>query len=132
MEFVKLFYFKFRSLILYGIFGSFSSFLDFCVYTLLFKFAGIHYIIANCCSVLVGISTSFILNRGYNFKVKNHVRRRFITFLCVGICGLIFSNLILFVGIDVLHANNILVKILSIVLVVGFQFLVNKLVTFRE
>lgn len=123
---------RFRSLILYGLFGGFSSFLDFCVYTLLFKFVGVHYLIANCCSVLVGISTSFMLNRAYNFKVKNHVRRRFITFLCVGLCGLVFSNLILFVGIDMLHGNKILVKILSIILVVGFQFLVNKFVTFKE
>lgn len=131
MKSMKSLYYRFRNLILYGLIGSFTSFLDFCIFTLLFSCVGIHYLFANCCSVLVGISTSFLLNRRYNFKVKDHVRRRFVTFLCVGLCGLVFSNFILYVGIDCLHANNMLVKILSIVLVVGFQFLINKFVTFR-
>ena len=82
-------------------------------------------------SVLVGITTSFLLNRAYNFKVKDHTKRRFVTFLTVGLCGLLLSNLILYVGIDMLHLNDLVVKITSIILVVGFQFIVNKFVTFR-
>ena len=124
-------YFKFRNLILYGIIGSFTSFLDFCVYTILSQYAGIYYLIANCISVLVGITTSFVLNRKYNFKVKDHVGQRFSVFLTVGICGLLLSNLILYVGNDIIAADELIVKLASIVLVVGFQFLLNKFVTFK-
>lgn len=130
MEIIKKLYFKFRNLILYGIIGSFTSFLDFCVFTVLTSYIGIYYIIANCISVLVGITTSFLLNRAYNFKVKDHTKRRFVAFLSVGLCGLVLSNIILFVGIDVLHLNDLIVKLASIVLVVGFQFILNKFVTF--
>lgn len=124
-------YFKFRNLILYGIIGSCSSFLDFCVYTLLSQYIGIHYIASNCISVLVGITTSFILNRKYNFKVNDHTGRRFSIFLMVGFCGMLLSNLILYVGIDQLQYNQIVVKLASIVLVVFFQFILNKYITFR-
>lgn len=124
-------YFKFRNLILYGIIGSFTSFLDFCVYTVLSQYAGIYYLVANCISVLIGITTSFVLNRKYNFKVKDHVGQRFSVFLAVGLCGLLLSNIILYVGNDILAANELIVKLASIVLVVGFQFILNKFVTFK-
>lgn len=125
-------YLKFRNLILYGIIGSFTSALDFAVFTLLSKYIGIHYIIANCISVLVGITTSFALNRSINFKVKDKTGKRFLIFLTVGLCGLLLSNLILYVGIDMLSGDELIVKLASIVLVVGFQFLLNKFVTFKE
>lgn len=131
MKLIKNIYDKFRNLILYGIIGSFTSFLDFCVFSVLANFVGIYYLVANCISVLVGITTSFLLNRKYNFKVKDHYKRRFVVFLGVGLCGLVLSNVILYFGIDILHVNEILVKLASIVLVVGFQFLLNKFVTFK-
>ena len=125
-------YQRFRNLILYGIIGSFTSALDFAVFTLLSKYIGIHYIIANCISVLVGITTSFALNRSINFKVKDKTGKRFLIFLTVGLCGLLLSNVILYVGIDMLSGDELIVKLASIVLVVGFQFILNKFITFKE
>ena len=100
LEFLKID--RWRQLILYGIIGSFSAFLDFLVYTALISI-GLFYIQANCISVLVGIGTSFLLNRHFNFKVKDHTRRRFAIFLTVGLCGLMMSNIILFVCVGNLY-----------------------------
>ncbi len=130
-DLIKTLYQKFHHLILYGIIGSFSSGLDFAVYTVLVQVLGVHYIVANCISVVAGISTSFILNRNYNFKVKDKTGRRFGIFLCVGFTGLLLSNLILYTCINTFALNKIVSKLLSIVLVVFFQFLVNKYFTFK-
>ena len=124
-------YNKFHHLILYGIIGSFAAGLDFVIYTILVRFVGFQYLLANCISVLVGISTSFILNRNYNFKVKDHGTRRFSIFLTVGLCGLLLSNIILYCCIDLMQMNKIISKLFSIVLVAFFQFLVNKYLTFK-
>lgn len=124
-------YHKFDHLILYGVIGSFSSGLDFLIYTLLVQVVGLQYIISNCISVLGGITTSFILNRNYNFKVKDKTKLRFSIFLTVGLCGLLFSNLILYLCIGMMGIDKIISKLLSIVLVVFFQFLANKYVTFK-
>ena len=128
---VQRFYKKFRNLILYGIIGSCSSGLDFLLYTLFVTVFGWHYILSNCISVLGGIITSFTLNRNYNFKVKDKTKRRFSIFLTVGLCGMLLSSLILWVCISQLLMNKILSKLLSIVLVVVVQFLINKYVTFK-
>lgn len=122
---------KFRNLILYGIIGCCSSSVDFAVFSLLESF-GVYYIIANCISVFVGISTSFVLNRRYNFKVKDKTTKRFSIFLLVGLLGLFISNIILFVCIEQLELTKLLSKVLSIVLVVFFQFLLNKHITFKN
>lgn len=131
-SFIQTLYQKFRHLILYGVIGCCSSGLDFIVYTFLIKGIGIYYLIANCISVIVGITTSFTLNRKYNFKVTDRPIRRFAIFFVVGMCGMILSNVILYVCIDLLMIDNIVSKLLSIVLVVFIQFLLNKFVTFKK
>jgi putative flippase GtrA len=90
-----------------------------------------YYLAANCISVLAGIATSFSLNRTYNFKVKDKTIRRFSIFLMVGLCGMLLSNLILWMGIDKMGGDELIVKLASIFLVALFQFLLNKYVTFR-
>ncbi|MBQ3957261.1 MAG: GtrA family protein, partial [Bacteroidaceae bacterium] len=64
-------------------------------------------------------------------KVKDRTARRFLIFLSVGLAGLCLSNLILWVGVGPLQLPKVVAKLLSIVLVVFFQFLLNKYVTFR-
>lgn len=131
MQFVKQLYSNFRNLILYGIIGTCSSGLDFLLYTLFVEVFGWHYILSNCFSVLAGITTSFTLNRNYNFRIKDKTRQRFAIFLTIGLCGMLFSNFILYLCIDVVAWNKIVSKLLSIVLVVVFQFLLNKYITFK-
>lgn len=127
----KRIYVKFRHLILYGIIGGCSSSLDFAIYTLLVHFLSVHYLLANCFSIMAGILTSFTLNRSYNFKVKDKTLKRFTIFLTVGLTGLLFSNLILYICIDYFELSELWSKLLSIVLVVFFQFLINKFITFK-
>ena len=122
---------RFSHIVLYGIIGTFSSGLDFCIYTILVQILGLQYLFSNCISVLIGISTSFILNRNYNFKVKDNTKRRFAIFLSVGLCGLLMSNVLLYFCIEVAEFSKLLSKLLSIVLVVFFQFLINKYFTFK-
>lgn len=122
---------KFKNLILYGIIGSCSSFLDFITYTFLIRIDQFNYLIANCISVVIGIVTSFILNRKYNFKVKDKTAKRFSIFLLIGLCGMLMSNLILYICIDYLLLNKIISKLCSIIFVVIIQFILNKYITFK-
>lgn len=130
-ELVIKLYKKYRNLILYGIIGCFSSGLDFLAYTLFVSVLGWHYIVSNVLSVLVGITTSFILNRNINFKVKDKTKQRFSIFLFVGLCGMLLSNLILWLCVEQAGMNKIVSKLLSIILVVLFQYILNKNITFK-
>ncbi len=128
---IRKLYSKSRNLILYGIIGCCSSGLDFLLYTLFVSVFGWHYVFSNSLSVIAGITTSFTLNRNYNFRVKDKTKQRFSIFLAVGLCGMLLSNLILWCCIDKMEMHKIVSKLLSIVLVVSFQFLFNKYITFK-
>lgn len=125
-------YSKFRNLILYGIIGIFSAGLDFIIFYALTTIVEVFYLIANVFSVTIGITTSFILNRKYNFKVIDKVFKRYLIFVSVGSFGLLLSSALLYFFIDVLTLDIIVSKVLSIVFVVLIQFFLNRYITFRK
>jgi len=130
-KFIKIQYIRYRQLILYGIIGGFSAFLDFFVYAVLCKW-GIPYLAANVISVHSGIICSFLLNRHYNFKVKDKAKLRFLSFYIIGLTGLAISSGILYLAIDYYHFHDIYAKIPTIIVVALFQFVLNKFITFRK
>lgn len=87
---------------------------------------------ANVVGVNVGILTSFTLNRRYNFRVKDRAKQRFVTFYAVGLSGLAISSLMLYAMVDGLGLNEIVAKVITIVAVALFQFVVNSRITFRQ
>jgi len=129
---IKELYNRFRNLILYGIIGGFCAALDFCIYTALCYWAIMPYLWANVISIHVGIFTSFVLNRSINFKVKNKVTLRFLSFYAVGLAGLGISELMLYLMVTIGGLNEMLCKLVSIVVVALVQFSLNKYITFRQ
>ncbi len=129
---VKELYFRFRNLILYGIIGGFCATLDFGVYTALCQFDIMPYLWANIISIHVGIFTSFLLNRSFNFKVKDKTTKRFLSFYTVGLTGLGISELMLYLMVTLGGMNELVCKLISIVVVALIQFVLNKFITFSK
>lgn len=129
---IKQLYFRFRNLILYGVIGGFCAALDFGVYTGLCYWNIMPYLIANIISIHVGIFTSFVLNRSFNFKMKDKVKTRFLSFYTVGLVGLGISEGMLYLMVTKEGWNEIACKLVSIVVVALIQFLLNKYITFRK
>lgn len=125
-------YSRFRNLILYGIIGGLCAALDFGVYTALCHFDIMPYLWANIISIHVGIFMSFILNRSINFKVKDKTTKRFLSFYAVGLTGLGISELMLYLMVTIGGMNELLCKLISIVVVALIQFILNKFITFRK
>lgn len=128
---VKMLYTRFRHLILYGIIGGFCATLDFGVYTLLCHFDVMPYLWANVVSIHCGIFTSFLLNRTFNFKVKDKTTQRFLSFYMVGLIGLGISEGMLYLMVTVGEWNELMSKLISVVVVALVQFVMNKYITFK-
>lgn len=124
-------YQRFRNLILYGIIGGFCSALDFVIYTVLCHYDVLPYLWANVISVHIGIFTSFILNRQLNFKIKDKTPQRFLSFYLVGLTGLGISSLMLYLMVDYANWNEIVCKLITIIVVALVQFFLNKYITFK-
>lgn len=93
-----------KQIILYGFIGALSSGLDLLIFTL-FTNIGINVYISNFISINVGIICSFFLNSYFNFKLT---------------------------GGNVFHIGEFITKVISIFIVAAFQFVLNKLITFKR
>lgn len=131
MEIINRLFNKYRQLVLYLIIGGLCASIDYLIFLILTYFFNINYLIANIFSVNAGIITSFILNRNFNFKIKDNVANRFLSFYLVGLFGLLISFVILFAMVELLHYNEQIIKIVSIVIIALIQFLLNKFITFK-
>jgi len=118
-------------IIKYGLIGAASSSLDFVIYTALVV-AGLNMFWANVIGVNCGIVTSFILNRRYNFKVKDHAAHRFMSFYMVGMAGLALSTGLLYILVESMALNEFFSKLVTIVAVALLQFVFNSRVTFKQ
>lgn len=124
-------YSRFRNLILYGIIGGFCASLDFAIYTLLCHYDLVPFLWANVISIHTGIICSFILNRTFNFKIKDKTPQRFLSFYVVGLVGLAISEGMLYVMVTLGGWNELVCKLISIVIVALIQFVLNKYITFN-
>lgn len=133
MEILKSIYYQYKDFILYGLIGGLSASFDFLVYTLLVTiWPEMNIISANAYGVVCGISLSFILNRQYNFKVKDRTLRRFLIFFAVGLIGLAISSGLIYLSVDLWDWNKLIAKLFTIGVVSIIQFLLNKTITFKE
>lgn len=112
----------------YFFFGISAACIEIFTFSLLIKY--INYIIANSMAFSLALVTSFVLNRFFNFKVKDKIIIRFGRFLIVNLSGLLISNsiLIYFSGL----IPYIELKILSMPVVIFFQFVMNYFWTFKK
>jgi putative flippase GtrA len=120
-----------KQLILYGIFGGFGAVTDIAFFYLLSQGGVISPTISNVISVHLGIIVSFVLNRNYNFKIKDNTINRFLKFYVTGLFGLLVSTGLIIVG-EYLDYDTMLVKLVSVFLVAGCQFVINRFITFNE
>jgi putative flippase GtrA len=120
-----------RQIFLYGIIGGGSAFLDFLLFSLMYKQFGLNKYLVNGISVHTGIAISFILNRKFNFKRTDRVLSRAISFYLTGLFGLALSQGLLWLG-GIFLFPVVMVKFMSIFIVAVVQFVINKLVTFNE
>jgi putative flippase GtrA len=115
----------------YVLIGLTGVVIDFLVYVVLIKVLGLNYLLANIIAISCGIINNFVLNLYLNFKTKNKVLARFISFYTVGLLGLLLSELLLYVFASFI-SSKIVDKILTLPFVLIFQFFLNKHISFSS
>ena len=90
----------------------------------------LNYIVANSIAYSFGVITSFTFNRLFNFQIKDRLIIRFERFLVVNLSGLLISNLFLITFSGLMPYFEL--KVVSMPIVILFQFLMNYFWTFRK
>ena len=125
----------FRQLVSYALFGCVCSAVDMLVFLALTSLSGLEPLVANVASVAVGLTLSFFLNRQHTFHVTDSPARRYVVFICVGLCGMCVQELVivaLTAQTAVPFSTPFAAKLVALVTAGLMQFFLNRSVTFRR
>ena len=118
--------------IFYSLIGVSGVVLDYASYVVMVHYWGWNYLTSNILSTSIGITNNFLWNSFLNFKVRDRLIRRFLTFYGVGTIGLAISMLLLWLQVEFLNIPELVAKLSTIGLVVVLQYNLNKRLTFRR
>ena len=121
-----------RQFVLYCLIGASGATLDFLVYSAIVKWGGGHYQIANAIGYAAGTALSFTLNARFNFKVRDWLAMRLVSFFGVATLGWAASAGILQMTVGWLGWNKYLAKLATIFVTVLLQYNLNRLLSFRK
>lgn len=110
----------------YLICGGTATVTDVAILFVFTHFLHINYLIAAAFSFVVGIIVNYSLNIILVFKSSGKLRKEFPLFALIGIGGMTWTELILWVLVDKLNVYVMFAKMVSIVLVLQWNFFMRK------
>ncbi len=119
---LKTLFVKYREMILYLFFGVLTTLVNWAAYWLLTDLLHVHYMASTVVSQLLAILFAYVTNRTWVFESKVHGARGVSLLLDMG-C--------MFVGVDLLHMNDKVMKVFASVLIVIANYIFSKLFVFR-
>lgn len=116
----------------YASIGVIGALMDLGVFTLLYKYFSVYYLIAFFIGKSIGIINNFFMNSVFNFKKKDNLFKRFISFYTIGLIGMGVGSLLMYVLVDLYKGNALLMNVIVTFFIAVIQFLVNRVVSFRN
>lgn len=120
-----------RELFLYGIIGVSTAALDVVLFQVLLLIS-VPLLLANFVSVSTAVGSSFVLNAKYNFKKTDNFYRRGMKFFSIGYFGWFVQSIILWIGVSLIGFQELPIKIFAVFVAAVIQYVLNKLLTFRD
>jgi dolichol-phosphate mannosyltransferase len=100
---------------------------------ILVEFLGVHYLIAATISFTVAVINNYFLNKHWTFKNKSKEHaKQFVGFLLVSIVGLLINLAVMYALTEWLFVWYLLSKAIAAIIVLFWNFFMNKYVTFKE
>ena len=119
----------FQQIFKFVIVGGIATIIDWVIYYVLVHFVHLDPLISNIISFSISVIYNYIASVKWVFHVNQNKSRKkmFIEFILFSIFGLLLTELFLWIGIKLLHQDEMLIKIISTAIVMVFNFITRKL-----
>ena len=115
----------------YILFGGIAALVDLGGLYIFTEFFGLYYLVSATLSYIGGMITNYSLNKVFNFKNKSKkIAKQFGLFVFVALIGLGLNQLILWLLVEFAGLWYMLAKLISISLVMFWNFFGHKKITF--
>ncbi len=118
----------------YTFVGGLAFIVDFGTLFVLTEYFALHYLISAAIAFILGLLTNYFLSVNWVFSKRKigNVRIEFLLFTIIGLIGLGFNELFLWVFTDLLSVYYLLSKIITAVFVYLWNFLARKYILFNK
>ncbi len=129
------FYKKNQEVINYLIVGGIGTVISIASFTILLNLS-VETVTSNIISWIITVVVMYILNRYFVFtkhaKGLKKIVLEILSFVSARIFTLVLETIIVWLGIDVMHLNAVLIKILAQILVIVLNYVASKLFIFKD
>lgn len=131
-------YKKYKEIINYLIFGALTTIINLFSYyfltnTILNPNQALNLQIANVISWIIALIFAYITNRKYVFNSSNdNLIKEINNFVGARVITLLFDMVIMFVGVTLFKFNDKIIKIISQILVIIFNYIFSKIFVFKK
>ena len=127
---------KFVQFVQFCVVGLSNTLISYLIYAA-FVLLGWNYILGSIVGFVVSVTNSFYWNNKYVFKQENGKHRSILasyvkTFLSYAATGLVLANILLVIWVELLHLSELLGPIVSLLVTIPLNFILNKLWAFRN
>lgn len=118
----------------YGFVGGAAFAVDYGTLFLLTHFVGVPYLWSAAVAFIFGLVSNYLFSISWVFKQSGTMQRwqEFIFFAIIGVIGLIFNELIMYAGTDILHLHYMVSKLISTAIVFFWNFFARKFLLFNK
>ncbi|MGH8591677.1 MAG: GtrA family protein [Gammaproteobacteria bacterium] len=112
--------------------GVLSAGLETTLFWWLFRQLHIAWVVANSLAIFITFWFNFSLNRLWSFQSRGLLARQLVLYVALFCFNLVMSNLIIYVLADKGRLDYIVAKLISIALIVAWNFVLYKTVIYRR
>lgn len=136
MEKIKTLFFKYKEQILYILFGVFTTVVNIVVFAICADMMHLDTYISNFAAWVLAVAFAYITNKLWVFESKTtdakELFREIVSFTGARVLTLGIDMVLMFVGVDILHINKLIVKVLANVVVIVSNYVLSKLFIFKK
>ena len=113
----------------FGVVGGLAFIIDYASLIIFKELIGLGVLISAALAFTISVIFNYILSIKWVFDVnkENSAKKNFILFIIFSIIGLILTEIIMYLGTEVLIINYLIVKIIATAIVMVFNFITRKL-----
>lgn len=132
---IKL-YEKYKGIILYIFFGGLTTFINIASYYIFYNVFGVSNVISNIIAWFLSVIFAFVTNKICVFNSKSWepkiAVKELVSFISVRLLTGVFDTAVMFIGVDVLKFNSLIMKIFSNLIVLISNYIGSKLFIFNR
>ncbi|VIF71476.1 membrane protein, GtrA family [Clostridioides difficile] len=127
---------KHRETILYLFFGAFTTLVNIVSYLFFTRVILFNFMVANALAWILAVLFAYVTNKFFVFESKRielrFLFKEFFSFVSFRLLSGVVEMLIMYVMIDLLFVNDVIVKIFTNIVVIVLNYLFSKMIIFKN